>query len=98
MALKKRYLGFLRIWLVTHRLALPVLRPGIFCFADLAKQIIFLFLKRGVAGLQDLRAICGGLLCRYCRIVFCIGGLLLTLRFLLLLLICGVIGTLLGRI
>ena len=98
MALEKRYLGFLRIRLVAHRLALPVFRPGLFCFADLAKQIIFLFLKLAVAGLQGLRAICGGLLCRYCRIVLSGGGLLLLLRFVLLLLICGIIGGLFGRI
>ena len=49
---------------MAHRLALPVFRPGLFCLADLAKQVIFLFLKLAVAGLQGLRAICGGLLFR----------------------------------
>ena len=49
---------------MAHRLALPVLRPGLLCLADLAKQVIFLFLKLAVAGLQGLRAICGGLLFR----------------------------------
>jgi len=62
MALKKRYLGFLRICLVTHRLAVPVLRAGLLRLTDLAKQVIFLFLKLAEAGLQSLRAICGGLL------------------------------------
>ena len=83
---------------MAHRLALPVLRPGLLRLTDLAKQIIFLFLKLAVAGLQGLCAICGGLLFRYCRIVLCVGGLLLTLSFVLLLLICGVIRGLLGRI
>ena len=63
---------------MVHRLALPVFWPGLFCLTDLAEQVIFLFLKLAVAGLQGLRAICGGLLCRYCRIVPCVGGLLLT--------------------
>ena len=39
---------------MAHGLALPVLRPGLFCLADLAKQVIFLFLKLAVAGLQGL--------------------------------------------
>ena len=49
---------------MAHGLALPVLRAGLFCLADLAKQVIFLFLKLAVAGLQGLDAICGGLLFR----------------------------------
>jgi hypothetical protein len=59
MALEKRQLRLSRIWLVTHRLALPIFWPGLFCFADLEKQVIFLFLKLAVAGLQALGAICG---------------------------------------
>ena len=47
---------------MAHRLTLPVLRPGLLCLADLAKQVIFLCLKLAVAGLQGLGAICGGLL------------------------------------
>ena len=62
MALENWQLGLLRIRLVAHRLTLPVLRSGLFCVANLAKQIIFLFLKLTVAGLQGLRAIGGGLL------------------------------------
>ena len=70
MALENRQLGFMRIRLMAHSLTLPVLRPRLFCFGDLKKQVVFLFPKRGVAGLQSLRAICGGLLCRQCRIGF----------------------------
>src|SRR5882724_7317358 len=98
MALKKRYLGFLRIWLVTHRLALSVLRPGLLRLTDLAKQVIFLFLKLAEAGLQGLRAICGGLLFGQCRLALCVGVLLLTLDLFLLLLISSEIGSLPGRI
>ena len=47
---------------MAHRLALPVFRPGLLRLTDLAKQVIFLFLKLAEAGLQSLRAICGGLL------------------------------------
>ena len=64
MALEERQLGFLRIRLMAHSLALPVLRSGFFCFADLEKEVVFLFLKGCVAGLQSLRAICGGSLFR----------------------------------
>lgn len=64
MALEKRHLILLWIRLVAHRLPLSVLRPGLLRLTDLAKQIIFLFLKLAVSGLQGLRAICGGLLCR----------------------------------
>ena len=62
MTLEKRQLRFLRIRLVTHRLALSVLRAGLFCFADLVEQVIFLSLKFAVACLQSLGAICRGLL------------------------------------
>ena len=64
VALEKRQLRFLRIRLVTHRLTLPVLGPGLLRLTDLAKQVIFLSLKLAVSGLQDLCAICGGLLLR----------------------------------
>ena len=64
VALEKRQLRFLRIRLVTHRLTLPVLRAGLLCLAHFAKQIIFLFLKLAVSGLQDQCAVCGGLLLR----------------------------------
>ena len=84
--------------MVAHRLTLPVLWSGLFCLADLAKQVIFLLLKLAIVGLQGLRAICGRFSCGYCRIVLCVGVLLLTSGFLLLLLICGVVGGLLGRI
>ena len=52
----------MRIRLVANRLTLSVLRPGLLCVANLAKQIIFLLLKLTVAGLQGLRAIGGDLL------------------------------------
>jgi len=62
VALEKRELRFLRIRLVTHGLALPVLRSGLLCPADFAKQVVFLFLKLAISDLQGLSAICGGLL------------------------------------
>ena len=98
MTLEKRHLGLLRIRLVVYRLTPPVLGPGLFCLADLAKQVIFLFLELNVAGLQGLRAIGGGLLLCQCGVVLCVALLLMTSGFLLLLLICCVIGGLLGRI
>ena len=64
VALEDRQLGFLRIRLVTHGFALAVLRPGLLFLANLAKQIVFLFLKLAVAGLQGLDAAGGRLLFR----------------------------------
>src|SRR3954464_7912104 len=98
MTLKNGQLRFLRIRLVANRLALSILRPGLLGLTDLAKQVIFLFLEFAVAGLQALRAICGGLLWGYYCVVLCVGCLLFTLGLFLLLLICGVTCRLLGRI
>ena len=72
--------------------------PGFFASPIWRSKSSPWFLKLAVSGLQGLCAIYGGLLCGQCRIGLCFGSLLLTLRFVLLLLICGVIRGLLGTI
>ena len=79
-------------------LATAICRPGLLRLTDLEKQIIFLLLKFVVAGLQGLSVIRGSLLLLQNRLVLCVGSLLLTLCFVLLLLIRGIIGGLLSRI
>src|SRR6266436_4019619 len=98
MTLEKRQLGFLRVWLVLQFLADSVCGSGLLCLADLEKQVVLLFLKLTIAGLQSLSAIFGCVLFEENRLLLCCCGLSLTLGFFLLFLICRVICSLLRRV
>src|ERR1041385_6079992 len=71
---------------------------GLLSLADLAKQVVFLFLKLVIAGLQSLSSIFGCLLLGQNRVVLCCRVFTFTLGLFVLLLICSVICSLLRRV
>src|SRR6266480_2132412 len=75
-----------------------VCRSRLLRLADLKKQVVLLFLKLTVAGLQSLSAIFGCFLFGENRPLLCCRVLLLTLGLFLLFLICRVICSLLRRV
>src|SRR6266705_2227555 len=101
MALQKRELGFLRVWMVQQSpivLATVVYRSGPLRLAYLEKQVVFLPLKLVVLGLQSLSAILSCFLFGENRLLLCCYVLSFTLGLFLLLLICRVICSLLRSI